>query len=250
MNVGKRVRLGKIFGKDGKTFIVAVDHPTFGQVKGLEKLSKVVNELINYVDGFIANPGALKSVLVNFPKTNVVLTIPYEKAFVEYAVKLGAVAVKTSYFGSPVLSEQTMKSILEVSEAADEWGIPYILEIEVTDDKGNIIYDPEQLKLLCRAGEELGADIIKASYIGPIERYAETLGACNIPVIIRGGEKMEKVEDFVKVVSDAIKAGASGAAIGRNVWGSKKPAETAKAIYKIIHENISVKEAIEIIQNE
>lgn len=250
MNTGKKVRLGRLFGKDNKTFIVAVDHPTFGQVKGLERLGDLIKNLANSVDGFIANPGALDKVLVNYPSINAVLTIPYKKDFVEYAVKLGAVAVKTSYFGPSTLSDEAMKSILDIAYASEEWEIPYILEIEVTDKEGKIVYDADQLKLLCRVGEELGADVIKASYIGPVERYRSVLEACSIPVIIRGGEKMDRTEDFVQTVYDAVRAGASGAAIGRNVWSAKDPKLMAKAVYRIIHEGIDLKEALKIIENE
>ncbi|MGC8558617.1 MAG: class I fructose-bisphosphate aldolase [Nitrososphaeria archaeon] len=249
MNTGKKVRLGRLLGSDNRVFLVAVDHPTFGQVTGLEKLADLSSLLIKGgVDGFIANPGAIDKVLSGFPGTNFVMTIPYREDYVEFAARMGAVGIKTSYFGSPVIDEQTMYSISGIAYAAEKWGIPYFLEVEVTDKSGKIIYDTDSLKLLCRTGSELGADVIKASYIGPVEKYREVVEACNAPIVIRGGERMGNESDFFSTVHDAMASGASGAAIGRNVWQSRNPQLTAAAIWKIIHNGISVEEALSLLK--
>ncbi|MEM4093119.1 MAG: hypothetical protein QW837_08785 [Conexivisphaerales archaeon] len=236
MNTGKKVRLKRLFGKDGRAFIVAVDHPTFGQVQGLEKLKQLTELIIEGgVDGFIVNPGTFDKVVSDLPGTNAIITIPYDANYVKLAAKNGACAVKTSYFGKAIIDERSMNLILKIAYAAEEWGIPYILEVEVTDSNGKAVYDVESLKLLCRVGSELGADIIKASYVGPVEKYASVVNACNAPVVIRGGEKMNTEQDFIDTVKEAMRAGASGAAIGRNVWQSVDPKKTASIIWNIVH---------------
>ncbi len=226
----------RLFGKDNRAFIVALDHPTFGQVRGLERLKHLTEILIEGgVDGFIVNPGAFDKVISDFPGLNAIITIPYDPNYVKWAAINGACAVKTSYFGEPLINELNMKSISSISYAAEEWGIPYILELEVTDSSGKIIYDAESLKLLCRAGSELGADVIKASYIGPVEKYADIIDSSNAPIIIRGGEKVNNERDFLNTVKEAMKAGASGVAIGRNVWQTDDPRSMALKVRNIVY---------------
>jgi DhnA family fructose-bisphosphate aldolase class Ia len=45
-----------------------------------------------------------------------------------------------------------------------------------------------------------------------------------------------------------MEAGALGVAFGRNVWGHQDPVSIIKALKLIIHENKSVKEALEILK--
>jgi len=62
MNIGKRLRLNKLFGDDGRTFIVAIDYPTYGEIRGLERLKPLVKNIKEGVNGFLANPGAIVNV--------------------------------------------------------------------------------------------------------------------------------------------------------------------------------------------
>ena len=45
-----------------------------------------------------------------------------------------------------------------------------------------------------------------------------------------------------------MKAGASGLAVGRNVWQHEKPLEITKALKKIIFDKKSVNEALKILR--
>jgi len=54
-------------------------------------------------------------------------------------------------------------------------------------------------------------------------------------VVISGGLKTNERE-FLKDIKDAIKAGCSGVAVGRNVWQAKEPLGLSKEICRIISE--------------
>ena len=62
-------------------------------------------------------------------------------------------------------------------------------------------------------------------------------------VLVAGGKKIS-VKTLLENTKQYMKAGASGLAVGRNVWQHKDPVKLAKALKKIIHENKSVREAM------
>ncbi|RKX70961.1 MAG: deoxyribose-phosphate aldolase, partial [Spirochaetes bacterium] len=43
-------------------------------------------------------------------------------------------------------------------------------------------------------------------------------------------------------------SGASGVAIGRNVWGADNPVNMTRALAAIIHQQVSVQEAVAILK--
>jgi DhnA family fructose-bisphosphate aldolase class Ia len=54
--------------------------------------------------------------------------------------------------------------------------------------------------------------------------------------------------DLLSMTHDAIKAGAAGIAIGRNVWQHKNPAAIARSLSAIVHEGAKVEEAITLLK--
>ena len=81
----------------------------------------------------------------------------------------------------------------------------------------------ENMAYAARVGLELGADIVKINYNGnakDLEWAVKSAGRCK--VVIAGGVK-ENEKDFLKNVKDIINSGASGLAIGRNIWQSSNP---------------------------
>jgi fructose-bisphosphate aldolase/2-amino-3,7-dideoxy-D-threo-hept-6-ulosonate synthase len=99
-----------------------------------------------------------------------------------------------------------------------------------------------------RVGAELGADIIKTNYTGDPDSFKDVIRSCPVPVIIAGGPKANTDAEVMKMVEDAISAGASGVSIGRNVFQHKNPAEMTRAISKVVHEGMSMEEAMELLK--
>jgi DhnA family fructose-bisphosphate aldolase class Ia len=54
------------------------------------------------------------------------------------------------------------------------------------------------------------------------------------------------LEEVLQTTSDAIKAGAAGLSIGRNVFQCDSPTQIAKALSAIVHEGASVEQALKI----
>jgi len=126
-------------------------------------------------------------------------------------------------------------------------GIPYTLELIPINENGKYMYNPDVLKVMCRIGAELGADAIKTVYAEPPEKFIDVIETSRVPIIIAGGEKMSSTTDFIKTIWEAIKAGASGTAIDKNVWQSSNPRFVTSTIWKIIHNKIDLNNALEIL---
>jgi putative autoinducer-2 (AI-2) aldolase len=63
-----------------------------------------------------------------------------------------------------------------------------------------------------------------------------------------GGPRCETELEVLEFVHDGIQKGAIGINLGRNVWQSAHPVAMAKALRAIVHDNVSVKQAHEILK--
>lgn len=251
LNYGKIARLENIFHNDGRALIVAMDHGLTGVLAGLEKIEIIADKVIEGgADGLLVTPSAAKYLIKKGKKkrSSIILSIPYDIKYVELAVKLDADAVKTTYFGPIPIGQQHMKLIWKISQACDEWGMPHMVEVVPTDEKGNLLYDIEKIKHAARIGAELGGDIVKTTYVGPSIKYKEeVVNSTFVPITIMGGPRIESIRDVLIMVKEAIDAGTTGGTIGRNIWQHNKPDKIVKALSSIIHENKDVDEVLKLV---
>jgi putative autoinducer-2 (AI-2) aldolase len=66
-----------------------------------------------------------------------------------------------------------------------------------------------------------------------------------VPIVIAGGKKLPEME-ALQMTENAIKEGASGVDMGRNIFQSDNPVGMIKAVRAIVHKGATVKEAYEI----
>jgi len=248
-SLGKKHRLKNIFRDDGRALIVAMDHGMRGNIQ-LRFISDVAEKVIEGgADALLVTPGAARYLMNKIHRRiSLIFSIPYDPSYVELAVKLGADAVKTTYFGEVPLDWDMMDKVWAVARACEEWGMPYMVEI-VPFDGSKIIYDLEKIKQAARIGGELGGDIVKTAYVGPSQAYKEVIKASLVPITIMGGPKMDTIEEVLRMVKGAIEAGATGGTIGRNIWQNERPGKIVKAITSIIHEDKDVEEALKIVSD-
>ena len=164
---------------------------------------------------------------------------------VKQARALGAKAVGyTIYLGSA--HENLMLSEFgRIQQEAHELGLAAIAWIyprgeAVTNDTA-----PEIVAYAARAGLEVGADAVKIKYTGDSDSFrwaVRSAGAAR--VFMSGGPKAPTDEAFLTQVKGAIDAGASGLAVGRNVWQHERPLEMAAALREIILNGQSVETAL------
>jgi len=154
---------------------------------------------------------------------------------VEQAVSLGAKAVGyTIYLGSAFEAEM-LSEFGKVQEEAHERGLPAIAWIYPRGAAVQSDTSKEIVAYAARTGLELGADAVKIKYTGDSASFSWAVKAAGgVKVFMSGGPKAPTDEDFLNQVRGVIDAGATGLAVGRNVWQNRDPLSMAEKLRKVI----------------
>jgi putative autoinducer-2 (AI-2) aldolase len=125
---------------------------------------------------------------------------------------------------------------------AEEFGIPVLAVTAVGKELKK--RDTRYLSLSCRIAAEFGAHMVKTYYC---ENFEKVVNTCPVPVIIAGGPKLDE-RQALELTYNAIKSGASGVDMGRNIWQSKYPVPMIRAVRAIVHENSNVDKAYDLFK--
>jgi len=165
-------------------------------------------------------------------------------ATVEEAIRLGADGVSIHVNIGAKQEPEMLRDLGLVAEICDQWGMPLLAMMYPRGEKIKSEHDPKWVKMAARIGAELGADIVKTNYTGDVESFKEAAEGCLVPLLIAGGPKMGNDKEVLEMVFGAMKAGARGISIGRNVFQHKDPEKMVRALAKIVHQGKSVEEAV------
>ena len=258
----KELRLGRIFGRDGRAVIVAFDHAGFmGPLPGLEQPGTLIDVLgQSGVDAVLTTRGVAARFAAKLGKLGLILRAdggssvasPVQGSLrplfsVEDALRLGADAVICmGMIGFPE-EPSSLQNLAQFTAQAQAWGLPVVAEMLVKPKEGESV-TPKDIGFAMRIGAELGADVIKASYARPLDAYRLALGACYRPVVVLGGEKVKDEAEMLQAIADALEAGASGVAIGRNVWQHANPGGVCRALVELVHGSGRVEKALKEIK--
>ena len=264
-DIGKKLRLSRIFREDGRAMIVAMDHASiFGPMAGLEKPDEVINKVIEGgADAIMTTfgvirqfyhlwQGRLATILridggpTSYGLEGLLTKGEWNMVYsVEEAVKLGADGVLAMAFLGVPGEGDILKGLANAAEKCQDWGMPLLAEtLPIPSERITNPYDAEHVSVAARIGQEYGADFIKTYYTGSRESFGKVTESCAIPVLIAGGPMMESPKDVLEAVKGTMDSGGRGVVFGRNIWQYKDPAAMTRAIVRIIHENIKVEEAI------
>ena len=167
---------------------------------------------------------------------------------VEEAIRLGAKGVGyTIYLGSA--NESVMlEEFGEIQEEAHEEGLPAIAWIYPRGEAVKNDTAPEIVAYAARAGLEMGADAVKIKYTGASESFRWAVKAAGLArVFMSGGPKAPDDGTFLGQVKGAIDAGATGLAVGRNVWQHSDPIKMASALKEIIFNAGDTQRALQLV---
>ncbi|MCX8172145.1 MAG: 2-amino-3,7-dideoxy-D-threo-hept-6-ulosonate synthase [Archaeoglobaceae archaeon] len=252
--IGKLRRLRRIM-KNGKTLIMPMDHGVSKVENGLENVEEVIRMVSDFIDAVILHKGVVKhsrviadldiGLIVHLSGSTSLSRDPNDKRIVssvEHAIFMGADAVSVHVnIGSETEARQ-LEELGQICETADIYGIP---TLAMMYPRGKVELNVETVTQSARVGYELGADILKVPYV---DMFSQVIKFCKVPVVIAGGSKESEYE-LLRKVESAIKCGASGAAVGRNIFSSSSPRDIAKALHHVIHEGMSVEEVLEYERN-
>lgn len=256
MDFGLENRLSKIFRpQSGKTVMLAVDHGYFqGPTTGLENLKQTIDPLVPHVDCLFVTRGMLRnsvdasinasiclrvsggpSVLQELSNEDIVVSI-------EEAIRLNVSGIGMSIFVGAENEDRTISNLGRLINEAEKYGIPVLAITAVGRDMAR---DSRYLGLACRIAAEIGSRIVKTYYC---EDFYKVVESCPVPIVMAGGKKIDE-RDALSMTENAIKEGASGVDMGRNIFQSSNPVAMTKAISSIVHDGASAAEAYKIFSS-
>lgn len=264
-SLGKRIRMGRIFGKDGRALMLAVNHGLYmGPINGIQSVDALIKESLSAgIDSLTVNKGiAMQFGAQLAGQTALILKVtsrtkyfePYEQpiATVDEAIRLGAEAIAIGLSLCDNREDDSVALTAEYVREADRFGIPTVAH---SYPNGNRIdnaqrYCVDAVGYATRAAQELGIDIIKTFWTGSAKTF-EKIVQIGSPakVVLSGGPKCETLEACFDMTYQCIQAGASGITYGRNIWQSPYPAAVIRGLHAIVHANSTVREALELARD-
>ncbi len=251
MDWGLKNRISKIINPlDNHALMLAVDHGYFlGPTEKLENPEKTIKPILRYCDSLMLTRGVQRTSVDAAYPIPIVLRVSGGSSIigedlsneqittsVKEAIRLNASALAMSIFVGSKYEHQTIVNLGKLVNEAEEYGIPVLAVTAVGKDMGK---DARYLSLACRIAAEQGAHIVKTYYCENFEKVVES---CPVPIIIAGGKKLPEKE-ALELTYNAIKSGAVGVDMGRNIWQSDNPVPMIKAVRAIVHSNATSEQA-------
>lgn len=251
---GMKDRLSRIFNeKSGHTVMLAFDHGyIMGPTAGLERLDLAIPPLAKYADVLMATRGALKACVPPTSGKAIALRCTAETSVlhedlsygrigvdVEDAIRLNASCIVVQTFVGSQNEVGSLKNLCDMISAGNRYDIPVM---GVTAVGKEMERTKRYFQLATRILAELGAQIIKTYYC---EGFEEVTAACPVPIVIAGGKKTPENE-ALEMAYNAIRDGAAGVDMGRNIFQSEDPAAMIQAVGAVVHEKATAAEAYDL----
>ncbi|OAT29688.1 autoinducer 2 (AI-2) aldolase [Buttiauxella brennerae ATCC 51605] len=255
---GMQSRLARIFNPDtGRTVMLAFDHGYFqGPTTGLERIDLSIAPLFGEADVLMCTRGILRSVVPPATNKPVVLRasggnsilseLSRESVAVtmEDALRLNACAVAAQIYIGSEYEHQSINNIIKLVDEGTRYGIP---TLAVTGVGTEMARDARYFSLASRIAAEIGVQFVKTYFVE--QGFEKVTASCPVPIVIAGGKKLPEHE-ALDMCFRAIDQGASGVDMGRNIFQSEAPLAMLKAVKKVVHENVSAREAYQFWLDE
>lgn len=252
--IGQWMRLNRLFLSGQRAVLVALDECLLGEPgRGPAISPEMIAELAE-ADGIILTSGMLRRCAYGFDYRGAPLAVvrldwaappqvdgyrvPSTTAVVEPAAAqaMGADIVLMSLAMTRTDAEADARAVAAVSRAVSEklrCGVPLVGEVR-PPHVGSMLADVlfGHADAGCRLMSELGADAIISIFTG--ERFAETAAAVSVPLLAMPQTAAATKLDLLHFAYQAVKAGARGVRVGREVTGTANPAALLRALQAVV----------------
>jgi class I fructose-bisphosphate aldolase len=217
-----------------------MDHGvTMGPIIGIAEIEQTIEALSTLcIDGIILHKGIINAAcktiigsdlpLIMHLSASTLLGDQSTKVLVgdvSEAVSFGCSAVSIHInFGVPNESAM-LRDLAIVSEKCYKYGMPLLAM--AYHEKCDI----DTICHIARVCAELGADLVKVPFTKDDGDFTKVILGCPVPILISGGTIDTNI---VNTVIKAMSCGATGVAIGRNIFQSNNMLQTIKEIIKIV----------------
>lgn len=251
---GMKNRLSRIFSpKSGNTLMLAFDHGyMMGSTSGLERLDVTIAPLCEHVDVLMGTRGAIRSCIPPTLNKAVCLRATHDTSVLfddmstgngfaldfEDAMRMNASALAIQCFVGAQGERDSLETLCRAVDQGYRYGVPIMGVVAVGKQMERTT---KYFLLATRILAELGASLVKTYYCDDFENV---VSACPVPIVIAGGKKLPE-KDALTMAYDALKKGARGVDMGRNIFQSEHPVAMCKAVSKVVHEGFTGAEAYE-----
>ena len=248
---GLQNRMSNIFNaKTGKTVMLAIDHGYFqGPTTGLERVDVTILPLAPFADTLMLTRGILRTTIPPTYTRGIVLRASGGPSIlkelsneqialdIEDAIRLNASAMAVQVFIGGEYETQSVHNMTRLVDMGNRYGIA---TLAVTAVGKELVRDARYIRLATRICAELGATYVKTYYV---EKDFDTVAAsCPVPIVIAGGKKLPEL-DAMHMAYNAIRDGAAGVDMGRNIFQAESPVAMIKAVREIVHNGLKPVEA-------
>jgi putative autoinducer-2 (AI-2) aldolase len=255
---GLKNRMSNIFNPEtGRTVMLAFDHGYFqGPTTGLERIDVTILPLIKYADTLMLTRGILRSIIPPTYTRGIVLRASGGPSIlqddlsneniamdIEEALRLNASAVAVQVFIGGEYETQSVNNMTQLVDMGNAYGIA---TLAVTAVGKQMVRDAKYMRLATRICAELGATYVKTYYVE--DGFDTVTAGCPVPIVIAGGKKMPEL-DALKMAYNAVRQGAAGVDMGRNIFQADDPVAMIQAVRKVVHEDAKPEEAYKFYQN-
>ena len=253
---GMKNRLSNIFRPEtGRAVMLAIDHGYFlGPTAGLERVDVTIVPLLPYADTLMCTRGIVRSTIPPTFTKGIVLRASGGPSIlkelsneeiavdIEDAIRLNVAALAVQVFVGGEYETRSIHNMTRLVDMGNRYGIPVL---GVTAVGKEMARDAKYMRLATRICAELGASYVKTYYVD--EGFETVTASCPVPIVIAGGKKLPEL-DALKMAYNAIQQGAAGVDMGRNIFQSEAPAAMIQTVGKVVHENMTPKEAYDLYQ--
>jgi class I fructose-bisphosphate aldolase len=154
---------------------------------------------------------------------------------VEEAISLGARGVGYTIYAGSAYEADMLAEFGKIVYEAHKKDLPAIAWVYPRGQAIKVDTAPEIVAYAARIGMEVGADAVKIKYTGEPKTFSWAVkSAGRAHVFMSGGPKTPTDEDFLRQVSGVMEAGATGLAVGRNMWQHPEPMRMAEELKQIV----------------
>lgn len=256
--LGKRLRLRRLLGSDGRGVIVPMDHGvSAGPMPGIERPGPVAAAVVRGgADSLVAHKGILPSLAEHAGGAGLWLHVSASTslnpdgndkrivATVDEALRLGCDGLSLHVNVGALTESTMMQDMGRLSGECDRAGLPLLAMMYPRGPAIKNPHDVDLVKNVARVGWELGADVLKVPYTGSPDTFREVVRGVGAPVLISGGPKSESDRDFIAMVHGSLEAGGAGVSVGRNLWQHRDPAAITRAVARLVHDRVNLEDAL------
>jgi fructose-bisphosphate aldolase, class I len=249
MDIGHKVRMQRVFGPDGRSVIVALDHLAAmpSSIPDLTDVLAVVRAARRGgADAVLISPAAMRQAGDELGNLGVILSVqwsPQEWRHVpELGLRAGADMVKVMFYPFGDGHEDAVPALAALGAACDRWQLPLLVEsVPGGFTAAPELHRVESLAAGARIAVECGASAIKT--FAPqgsdgtldIKGLEHMCSYAGVPMVTLGGDRVDGA-DLVHRVTEMMEVGTAGVAVGRNVWGNPNPTTMVTELVTAVHQ--------------